>query len=260
MRVDGATALVRSEASAPLQVVAPRRRGPSACAFLVSHGGGLVAGDEVEVELEVGPDAAAHVATQAETKVYRAHAGRGCRQDLAASVARGGVLAWLPEPVSPFAEARYAQRQRFELARGASLVALDAVVAGRAARGERWAFDRHHSATEVSVDGRLLVADALLLEPRPGGELAARLGRFEALATALAVGPAFAAGAAALRDRLAAGPVEAGAGLLAAASPLADGLLLRCAAESAEALAAFLRGALAFVAGPLQADPFAHHW
>jgi urease accessory protein len=310
-RVDGATSLVRAEACSPLQIVAPRRRGPSAWAFLLSHGGGLVAGDRITLDVEVGPGAAALLATQAETKVYHAHEGQGAAQHLAARVAEGATLALLPEPVSPFAAARYDQRQSFHLAEGASLLVLDAVVAGRSARDERWSFDRHHSVNEVWVAGRRVFGDALLLEPRVSvhperrpvhperrsvhperrsvhpersaaeskeaeskeaeskgdlphparqSELSSRLGRFEAFATAFALGPSFAAGAAQLLAELAERPVEPGADLLAAASPLGDGLFLRCAATSAEGLTRFLHRSLAFAAGPLGANPFAHHW
>jgi len=260
-RVDGATALVRSEAATPLQILAPRPRGPSACAFLVSHGGGLVAGDDVAIDVDVGPGAAALLTTQAETKVYRTDQDEGAAQRLRARVAEGGVLVLLPEPVCPFAGARYEQRQRFHLAPGASLLAVDAVVAGRIARGERWAFDRHESSNELFVDGRLVLGDALVLEPRPaGGALASRLAGFDAFAVAFAVGPAFAAGARGLLEMLARAPVERGASVLAAASPVADGALLRCAATSAEALARWLREALAFAAAPLGEDPFARRW
>ncbi len=272
--MDGATELVRAEATTPLQFLAPRGRGTSAWAFLVSHGGGLVAGDDVAVEVEVGVGAAALLATQAETKVYRAQGDRGATQRLDVRVGRTGVLALLPEPVSPFAGARYEQRQRFDLEPGASLLAVDAVVAGRSARGERWAFDHYRSSNEVIVGGRLAMGDALILAARQArhpaarapttpdgaGELAARLGRFDAFAVAFTLGPAFAAGARALLARLGSRPVERESDLLAAASPLMDGALLRCAAASPEALAAFLRQELAFTAAPLGDDPFARRW
>jgi urease accessory protein len=268
-RVDGATALVGAEATSPLQILTPRRRGPSAWAYLASHGGGLVSGDRVALDVEVGGGAIALIATQAETKVYRAAAGGGAEQRLTARVARGGVLALLPEPVSPFAGARHAARARFELEDGASLAVVDALVAGRSARGERWAFARHESRNEVSVGGRLVLADAVLLDPAWGGPLAARLGRFDAIAVAFALGPAFAGGARALLAQLADAPATAGApghpaapaaGVVMAASPLRDGLLLRCAADSAERLSGALRAALAFAAAPLGDDPFVRRW
>jgi urease accessory protein len=258
--VDGATALVAAEARSPLQILAPRRRGPSAWAVLASHGGGLVAGDHLSIEASVGPGAVALLATQAETKVYRAEGGRTARQDLDASVAEGGVLAVLPEPVSAFAGARYAQRQRFDLDAGASLLLVDALVAGRTARGERWALERLRADLEVRVEGRLAAADALLLEPGAPSLLAQRLTRFDAIALVVVLGPAFAGAARALLDAVGARPASPGAALLVSASPLPGGALLRCAAERVEELGAFLRGALTFAAGVLGDDPFQRRW
>lgn len=263
-RVDGASALVAAEAASPLQLLTPRPRGRTAWAFVVSHGGGLVAGDDVALDVEVGPGASALLTTQAETKVYAACDGRGAAQRVTARVGPGGVLAYLPDPLSPFAGSRCEQRLRFELSRGASLVAVDAVVAGRSARGERWSLAHYRSSIEVLVEGRRALSDALLLaapgERGPRRALALRLGRFDAFAVAVAVGPAFGEGAAALLARTAARPAERGASVLAGASPLADGAFLRCAADSAEALTGFLRDALVFAAAALGGDLFARRW
>ncbi len=259
-RVDGASALVTSRATSPLQILAPRRRGPSAWAVLATHGGGLVEGDAIDLEVDVAAGAAAVLSTQAETKVYRSAGGRSARQRLAARVGEGGVLAVVPEPVSPFAGARYEQQQRFELAPAASLLLVDALVAGRTARGERWAFDRYRSQNEVRMGGRLALGDALLLAPRGPGELARRLEPFQAFALVVMVGPAFAGCAGALRGAVEALPCAAGAPLLATVSPVAGGILARCAGTTTEALGAFVRAAIAPAAGALGDDAFARRW
>jgi urease accessory protein len=241
-------------------VLVPRHRGCSAWAFLATYGGGLVAGDRVDLTVDVGPGAVAMIATQAETKVYRSPSGSECAQVLRARVARGGSLVVIPDPISPFAGARYVQEQRFEIDEGASLLYLDALVAGRTARGERWAFDDYRSRTEVTAGGTLILGDALALGPRAGSPLADRMGRYEALAVVTFVGPAFVAGASALLDGLGRAPAEAGAPVLATVSPLPAGALLRVATISAEHLARFLREALSFVTELLGDDPFRHRW
>src|SRR5690349_1342970 len=58
-RVDGATSVVRCAARSPLQLLLPRPRGASAWAVVATHGGGLVAGDAVDLAVEVRPGAAA---------------------------------------------------------------------------------------------------------------------------------------------------------------------------------------------------------
>ena len=261
--VDGASALVGCAARSPLQIVVPRPRGVASWAVLVSHGGGLVAGDRVRLDVTVGEGASALVTTQAETKAYRAQApGGDALQELTVRLGAGATLALLPDPVSCFAGARYAQRQRFALAAGASLLLCDAVVAGRVARGERWAFASYRSENRVLLEGALLAHDALALADRPGRPLAARLADFDALALVLAAGPAFAPGAAALAARIAEASADPSAPVLASASPLprGPGFAFRLAARSAAALDAWLRAALSFAAGPLGGDPFTRRW
>jgi urease accessory protein len=278
--VDGASAVVGSRAASPLQLLAPRARGRAAWIVAASHGGGLVVGDAIRLSISVGPGATACLGTQAETKVYRAGAGApspgatgtpglrpaqaertvkrafvGARQELAAEVGAGGLLALLPDPVSPFAGSRYAQLQRFELAPGASLAVLDAVTAGRAARGERWAFDGYRARNEVRVGGELVLADALRLEAAEGPPPSTRLLGLELLATVVLVGPRLAGAARALLEELSRAPAAAGADVLEVASPVGDGVLLRLAARSVEAGMTALRARLAFLSEPLDGDP-----
>ncbi|WP_248361291.1 urease accessory protein UreD [Anaeromyxobacter oryzae] len=256
-RVDGASALVACAAASPLQLLSPSPRGRVAWVISASHGGGLVAGDDVSLDLDVGAGSTALLSTQAGTKVYRS-GGAVAAQRLHARVAEGAVLAVLPQPVSCFAGARFEQEQRFALAPGSSLLWLDALVAGRAARGERWAFAAYRSRVEVAVAGRPVLADALRLVAGEGPPLGERLEGIDLLATAVALGPAVARHARALLDRLADAPADRDAPVLAAASPLAGGgVLLRVASRTVEAGLVFLRERLAFVADVAGADPFA---
>ncbi|HYG66032.1 MAG TPA: urease accessory protein UreD [Anaeromyxobacteraceae bacterium] len=258
-RCDGASAVVACASTSPLRLLVPRARGDLAWLVAANHGGGLVAGDAIAIGLDVGAGATALLSTQASTKVYRSPGPHGptASQRIDARVAAGGVLAILPHPVSPFEGARYAQSARLELAPGASVAWLDAVTAGRVARAERWAARAFRSRTEVTVGGRVVATDALRLAPGDGAPVAERLAGFELVATAIVLGPAFAHGARALVAALGATPAARGERLLAAASPLADGLVLRVASADVEAGLLFLRDRLRFVTGLIGADPFA---
>ncbi len=257
-RVDGATALVGCAAASPLQILSPRRRGASAWAVLSNHGGGLVSGDRIALSVVVETGAVALVTSQAEGKVYRSRAAVA-EQALDARVAAGGVLAWIPEPVSCFAGSRYLQKQRFVLEDGASLLFFDAVTAGRSARGERWNLDHYESRSEVRASGGLLLRDAIRLDPSSGPP-AERMCRLRVIALVVAVGSAFAGFASRLLGEISAAPAERRPPLLVAASPLADGLLMRAGAERVEDLVAFLRTQLSFLSTTLGEDPFACKW
>ena len=130
------------------------------------------------------------------------------KQRLDVSIAAGGALFLLPDPVTCFRDAVYHQVQTFRLAPGASAALLDWYTSGRRARGEEWAFTRYYSVSEVFVDGVRTARDVVLLESEdPGGapseesessrallllprrSLADRMGPYACYATLLLYGP-----------------------------------------------------------------------
>ena len=148
------------------------------------------------------------VSTQASTKVYRNPLGRPCGHRLNAVLEAGSFFALVPDPVQPFAESLYTQRQEVRMHPTAGLVLVDWVSSGRAARGERWAFKRIQSRNEVWRGADRLLLDSLSLEPEsaPPGH-ARQLGRFNCLALVLVPGDRLRAAAARLLKDVSAQPV-----------------------------------------------------
>ena len=149
--------------TSPLRLLMPRNHGRAAWVYTSSFGGGLVDGDRLVLDIEVGAGAAAFVSTQASTKVYRSPRRRarspraqrptGCsssRRIRSSASRRPGIE----------------QTQRFDLAADAGLVLVDWVTSGRHASGERWAFDEYARAFGRARSGTLVVHDALALRPR----------------------------------------------------------------------------------------------
>ena len=253
-RVGAGTAVDAALARAPLRLLTPKNHGTAAWAYTTNLGGGLVGGDDVRLSVSVGAFARAVLSSQGATRIYRS--SRGTRSDLNVEVAEHGLLALLPDPTACFAGAHHEQRIAIALGTNASLIFADTITAGRRAHGERWAFGRYRASLRITVDGRPLIDEALLLDPRHGA-LADRLGRIDCLATVVLVGPLVAPQAAALAALIGAVPQVCQARLLESASPLGSGLVLRLAGESAEELASHLRARLAFLPALLGDDPFA---
>ena len=242
-------------ATSPLRHLTPKNHGEGAWAFTSTLGGGLVDGDCLRLDVEVGAGARALVGSQGANRVYRSP--RGCGSVLRAKVAEGALLVLAPDPTACFAGATYRQQIAIELAQGGSLALLDVVTAGRTARGERWAFARYCSSLSLHLSGRALLDETWLLDPAHG-PLADRLGRFEALATVLLAGPLLADARLAAKARLDAAPTRRGASLVEAASPLGeDALLIRLAATSAEEALHAARAQLTSVPALLGDDPWA---
>ncbi|MEO7096870.1 MAG: urease accessory protein UreD, partial [Polyangiales bacterium] len=192
-RVGARTVPTTIRAESPLRLLTPQNDGVASWAYASSFGGGLVDGDSVAMDIVVDDGASALFATQSSTKVYRGTS----RMTLDARVGEQALLAVVPDPIVCFEGASYAQRISIVLAATSSLVLVDALTAGRSARGERWAFARYESVLSVERVDRVdtsgtrtaVLLDPVRLDARESG-LARRFGRFDAIATIVLLGPA----------------------------------------------------------------------
>jgi urease accessory protein len=254
----GRSVVTRAYATSPLRLLMPKNHGSAAWIYTSSYGGGLVDGDRVALDVEVGPGAAAFLSTQASTKVYRSP--RGTSTELHARVSPDGLLAVIPDPTVCFAAARYEQIQSFELSSGSGLVLVDSVSSGRHVSGERWAFQEYVARLRARVEGKVVLDDALAL--RAGdGDLQERLGRFDVLVVGLILGSQLREPAAEIVARVAEVPVRRRSEQLVTATPVGGcGCLLRVAGTSVEQASRTVRDYLRFLPGLLGDDPWARKW
>jgi len=183
-------------------------------AALVNTAGGLAGGDRVSLSVTLGAGARATVSTPAAEKLYRS-LGPDTTVTARLDLGAGAVLEWLPQETILFDGARLRRILEIALAPGARLLAAEALVFGREARGERFARGTLRDAWLLRRDGAPLWADATRLPDPPLPALDDPFG-FDgagAFGTLVYVGD----DAAALREGLSAalrgGPVEAGASL-----------------------------------------------
>jgi urease accessory protein len=221
----------------------------------------MVAGDRTHLEVAVDAGARCFLSTQASTKIYRNPNQLPCSHALSANVGDDALLILAPDPVQCFAESSYEQRQRFTLAATANLLLVDWMSAGRTARGERWNFRRYLTRNEIEREGKKLLIDALLLDSQDGAlDSKFRGGRFNCLATVALLGPRLASDAKEIFEWCSAQPITAKANLVFAASPLHEGVLLRLAGTSVEAVGRAIHERLGFVRELLKDDPWERKW
>lgn len=259
----GQSTLISSYATSPLRLLTPRSRGQSVWAYAASFGGGMVAGDETELDVRLGPGTRCFLGTQASTKIYRNPTQRPCSHVTHASVGSGALLVLAPDPVQAFSASRYNQKQTFELASDGSLVLLDWFTSGRSACGERWEFHDFQSRNEVrtAAPSRLLFLDSLHLSPANMPVAAAhRAGRFNCFATLLLLGPALRNLAESLLAEIDSFPVAPQSQILTSISPVQDGAVLRVAGEQPEMVGRQLHGYLSRLAPLLGDDPWERKW
>ncbi len=128
--------------------------------------GGVLAGDQLILDINVGPSASAQVTSTSATRLYRHREGReDSSQCVMIRVGEGGLLEYLPDPVIPFAGARHNQRTTVGLEHGATLFWWDVLAPGRLAAGERFAYRRLSISTSVRAADRLIMREDFRLEP-----------------------------------------------------------------------------------------------
>ncbi|KAK2751441.1 hypothetical protein FQN55_000715 [Onygenales sp. PD_40] len=169
--------------------------------YLLTYGGGLLPGDDIQVSITLNPRTRLVVTTpQGSTKIYKTEPrgmGRGTtlpsninnittpspsksRQTLDIRISPQAGLCYLPDPSQPFESSQYEQIQTFTLlSDGAvdhpnnqppSLCVLDWVTQGRTARGEDWSFHSWKGRNEVWSEDpstgkrRLLLRENVILE------------------------------------------------------------------------------------------------
>jgi urease accessory protein len=227
-----------------MKLLVPRTKSAVARVAIGTYGGGMLAGDETSLTARLRYGAKAIIATQSATKVFKSTDGRTTRQTLAAHLEPGSIAAFIPDPVACFANARYAQHQRFDLAGDATLLVLDWFTSGRRARGEVWAFEHYSSRQQVFLDGRRLIEDAIRLD-RHDGDIGARFrgGRYHCQALLILAGKRTQPVVERLRSLVArdrALGAKPSGSLLAIANPVNDGVVMRIVGEETEAVARFL--------------------
>lgn len=147
------TALDTLSFAYPLRLLAlpTRPQFRAALVFTLTYGGGLVAGDHVDLHVNVRRGAHLSLLTQGSTKIYKTPSPDvHTTQGFTVNVEPGAALVLLPDPVQPFRGSAYEQRQIFHIDPSESnMLALDWISEGRTAIGERWDFREWKGRNEV---------------------------------------------------------------------------------------------------------------
>ncbi|SGY35519.1 BQ5605_C002g01774 [Microbotryum silenes-dioicae] len=181
----------------PLKLIVPKRHYVDGlqCVYIIGYGGGMVAGDRIDLKVEVRDGATLVMLTQGSTKIFRLRKGHYLTssfpsttpltptlQTLTTHISPSSTLILLPSPITCFASSSYSQTQSFHLSADgtSSLILLDWYTSGRSSmvstsvdadrsevqeeETEEWAFDRYESRNLIHLGSRMVVKDVLLLE------------------------------------------------------------------------------------------------
>lgn len=168
---------------------------PITTIFLLTYGGGLLAGDSINLTITCNPHTRLALLTQGSTKIFKTSPtgttnnksksttnasptilqtqitqSNPTSQTLNVLLHPHSTLCYLPDPNQPHKDSTYTQRQTIYIDPhgSSSLLFLDWVSEGRTHRGESWSLTSWQGRNEIREydphsAGRLLIRDALLL-------------------------------------------------------------------------------------------------
>ena len=163
---DNRTVMADSFFRVPLQVMKPRYDDSGcACVYLLSPTGGVVQGDEYQIDVTLAPNTHVTLTTQASTKVY-AMPRQGATQSMRVRVGEDAIFEYLPDSAILFRDADFSQDISFFLEPGAKVVLQEIVMSGRLARGETLAFTHYRTRFEMADSDGLLLYDTCRIQPK----------------------------------------------------------------------------------------------
>ncbi len=153
----GVTRLVERRHQGPLRVQkALYPEGEKICHAIVVHPpGGVVGGDMLSVDCELGDGAHALLTTPGAGKWYRAN-GKVSRQTVTLAAGAGAALEWLPQETIFFDDAAVALEHKVDLAAGARYIGLEVLCFGRRASGEVFKSGLVKQRTQIRSGGKLV--------------------------------------------------------------------------------------------------------
>ncbi|WP_426113579.1 urease accessory protein UreD [Massilia sp. PWRC2] len=157
VRDGGVTRLVERRHMGPLRVQkALYPEGAAICHAIVVHPpGGVVGGDTLAIDVELGPAAHVLLTTPGAGKWYRAN-GRISRQTVQLRAGAGAAVEWLPQDTIFFNDATVHLEHHVELAEGARYIGAELLCFGRRASGETFSTGVVRQRTEIRSGGKLV--------------------------------------------------------------------------------------------------------
>jgi urease accessory protein len=159
-RADGRTVLAGQSFRAPYHLSKPYWDADAQALLVqvVNPTAGILSGDRLESDITVKAGGALLVTTPSASRVFKMKSGTAeCRQRF--TVAAGGWLEVLPEPLVPHRGCHYRQTTHIAIEPGGGIFFADLLLPGRVAHGEAWAWEKLCLEIDVRLGGELILRE-----------------------------------------------------------------------------------------------------
>ncbi|WFB36933.1 urease accessory protein UreD [Kiritimatiellota bacterium B12222] len=187
----GQTRLVDCESISPIRFLHPYFTDQAVSLIMSSYGGGMVQGDQVEIEIDCTENAKLFLGTQSNSRVYKNDQDLTTTQQLRGKVGPGARTVFLPDPLVLHSGSRFHQQQSWTVAPDAGLLVGEWFQCGRSDSGECFAYQEYDSLIEISSEEALWIREAFSSTPNDySPRQTGRFGDANLMLTLFAVGEA----------------------------------------------------------------------
>lgn len=159
---DGATHLQELYQDGCAKIRLPNTHNQALEAVLINTAGGLTGGDHMQWRAEAGAGGRLVLTTQACERIYKS-IGDIARVETHLVAGEKAHIDWLPQETILFDASKFARTITIDLAEGATLTAVEAVLLGRDAMGEAARNAQFSDTWRIRRKGRLIHAEATRL-------------------------------------------------------------------------------------------------
>lgn len=160
--------------------------------MIISVGGGILQGDRYFIDIEVAPQAYAHVTSQGASKIHSMDSNYASQYQKL-TLHQGAYLEYLPDFTIPYRTSRFLSHTDIEIAEDATLLYGEMYLSGRKHHDarERFGFELLSLLSRAKrPDGRLIFAEKILIEPKQTAvDSAIVMGKFDVFANILCITP-----------------------------------------------------------------------
>lgn len=139
-------------------------------AMQMSSSPGLLAGDEIEIEIRLSAHTQFILTTQAFTRVQSMGANESAKQTLSIQLDENSRFYYVPHPLVLHKDSALEQHTKIMMASGSQLIFAEIIAIGRAANGERleFAWFSSHLSIDQQIDNEQvpLVSDCIQWHPK----------------------------------------------------------------------------------------------
>ena len=158
------TVVARRKHAGPLVIQKPFYPEGSPChVYLLHPPGGLVGGDQLNLEVQLHDNSHALITTPGAAKFYRS-AGPVAQQTQTFNIANGSILEWLPQETIAFDNTNAFVHTQVNLTGDAKFIGWEITCLGRQASGELFTAGRFAQKLELHIDRKLQLIERALFQ------------------------------------------------------------------------------------------------